>query len=455
MNSKTPIKSKSDILEFFHNSSVQNHELLIGLEVERSAVYDKDLSPVQYSGPSGYLAILKKLTEEVGWKITKKESNGDITAIKRGGSEIHIEDDGRLELVSKPRKGLFSLCREYQMHAREIDEISKEFGIRWISMGQQPFAKNKEITYAFAQKHKIYYDHFQKHFPDFQKNPFKTWEKRDNSIHVSLGYTSEKDAIEKFQTLLKISPILTAMFANSPLDVKKFSSFHTNRAHTASLCCPHRTRPQKAFFEKDFSFEGWVDFLLDLPMRRIERKWEQIYIPLSFRDFLKNGFKKYVPRIEDFYLHIKSFWGEVRIKHYIEYRGFDTVPPHLLPSIPAIIRALTLNSDVMQECQNLVKNWTFADHLEMREKVYRHALQAETPDGNKVLDLAKELLKIASFSLKERHREMKGRIDASRFLWPIKEYILVREQSPAEYVMEMWNGDWHRNQRKLIEWSEK
>ena len=159
MRSKTPIKSKSDILKFFHNASVKNHELLIGLEVERSAVYDKDLSPVQYSGSSGYLAILKKLVEEVGWKIINKEANGDITALKRGGSEIHIEDDGRLELVSKPRKGLFSLCREYQMHSREIDEISKEFGIRWISMGRQPFATNNEIKFARPAYLSKYHNH--------------------------------------------------------------------------------------------------------------------------------------------------------------------------------------------------------------------------------------------------------------------------------------------------------
>jgi len=63
-------------------------------------------------------------------------------------------------------------------------------------------------------------------------------------------------------------------------------------------------------------------------------------------------------------------------------------------------------------------------------------------------------LNIASFSLQKQHREKKKRVDASRFLWPIKEYIFVREQSPAEYVMEMWNGKWHKDPRKLLEWSE-
>ena len=60
MNSKTIIRSKSDILKFFYNAAVPKKELLIGMEVERSGVYDADSSPVQYSGTSGYLAILKK-----------------------------------------------------------------------------------------------------------------------------------------------------------------------------------------------------------------------------------------------------------------------------------------------------------------------------------------------------------------------------------------------------------
>lgn len=454
MSDKTTIRSKSDLLSFFYDAAVPKKELLIGLEVERSGVFDADLSPVQYSGAHGYLAILKKLVEEVGWKIVNQDENGNIRILRRGGSEIHIEFDGRLELVSKPRKGLFSLCREYQMHAREIDEISKEFGIRWASIGWQPFSKTNDIDFAFPSEFNSARKHYIKQYPDWKKNIYAGWEKKNDAIHVNFGYTSEKNAIEKFQTLLKISPILVAMFANSPINTGKFSGFLLNRPHSTFQLCPQKTQIQKIFFEKNFNFEKWVDFLVSLPMRRIERKGKQIFVPLLFKDFLKNGFQKYIPHIDDFYLHIKSVWNEARIKHYLEYRGFDTVPPHLVPSIPAIIRALTLNSSVMQECQNLVRKWTFSDHLEIREKVYKHALQAETPNGGKVLDLAKELLEIASFSLKEQHKEKKDRVDASRFLRPIKEYIFVREQSPAEYVMEMWNGEWHRNPRKLLEWSE-
>jgi len=455
MREKKSIRTKADILKYFQNASVPRKELLIGLEVERSAVFDKTLEPVQYSGGSGYLAILKKLVEEVGWIIINQDKEGNIKVLKRGGSEIHVEDDGRLELVSKPRKGLYSICREYQMHAREIDEISKGFGVRWISMGRQPLAKNKEINFAFPSDIREFHDHCQKHFPGFQKNKFFEWEKKDNSVHVNFGYSSEKDAIDKFQTLLKVSPILVAMFANSPLNAGRFTGFLDKRFHDNLSSCPDRTKIQKIFFERNFTFEKWIDYLLDLPMWKIKRKGKDIFIPLKFKDYLKTGFKNHTANVSDIHTHIQSVWSEVRIKKYMEYRGIDCVPLHLIPSIPAIIRSITLSPDVMKECQSLVKKWTFNDHLEMRERISKDALQAETPDGGKVLDLAKELLNIASYSLRERHKQMRGRVDATRFLWPIKEYIFVREQSPAEYVMEMWNGEWHRDPRKLLEWSEK
>ena len=75
MNSKKPIRSKSDILEFFEAASLPRKELLIGLEVERSAVFDRDLSPVQYAGPHGYLAILKKLVDTILSKGGSKDPN--------------------------------------------------------------------------------------------------------------------------------------------------------------------------------------------------------------------------------------------------------------------------------------------------------------------------------------------------------------------------------------------
>jgi len=90
MDGKTIIHSKKDILKFYQESAVSRRELLIGIEVEQSGVYSENLSPVPYSGKNGYLAILKKLVSEMGWKVVKEE-DGNIVSLKRGESYLHIE----------------------------------------------------------------------------------------------------------------------------------------------------------------------------------------------------------------------------------------------------------------------------------------------------------------------------------------------------------------------------
>lgn len=444
-----PIKNKNDLVHFFDDAAVPSHELMMGIEVERSGVFDKDLSPVPYLGSKGYLAILRKLNQEMGWEIMQEE-NGNIVSLRRGESYLHIEDDGRIELASKPRLRLKNLVREFHMYDREIREISKIFGVRWISTGWQPFAKTKDIQWCPRKRGESLRNLI------FSKNKKygEQWLKKTNSVHVNFGFTSEEDAIQKFQTIYKVSPILIAMFANSALNAKKFSGYMENRFRVSQFE-PKRTHIQKAFLEEDFNFEKWIDFLLNTEMMSIDRGGKDIFLnQKTFGDFLKNGHGKIKPQMKDFTLHLKSIWNECRIKNYLEYRGIDCVPPHLIESIPALIRGITLDADTMEAVQNLTKGWTFEDHQKVRDNVCKNALQAEIPDGGKILTLAKELLEIANIALKNAQKKWQLRHDNTRLLWPIKEYVFVREQSPAEFTMEMWNGEWRKDPYKLLEWSE-
>ena len=449
MLSNTPIENKADIFAFFEASAVPRNELKIGIEVERSGIYIKTLKPVGYDDKHGYHAVLKRLVGEAGWKVTEQDEVGNIFALRRGESEIHTEMDGRLELASRPRKRLKSLVRDFIMYEQEIDVISRDFGIQWVSTGMQPFAKLSEIPWlkkTRAQKLRTF----------FQKNGVSadTWLKKTNSVHVNFGYTSENDAIAKFQTLFTVTPILAAMFANSPLNNGKFSGFMTSRLADTQNFFPERNRLREHFLKEDFDFTKWIDFVCSLPMIYIERK-DKI-IPMmgkTFADFLQNGHRRHRAKIKDFALHIKSCWTEIKLKEWLELRTIDCVPPHLLPSIPVLIRGLTLNADTMQATRKLMKKYSFAEHCEITNEANKKALAAVLPDGTKMLDLAKELLEIANYTLKKAQKKPGTRYDSSRFLWPIKKYVFVREQSPAEFVMEMWNGKWHRDPRKLLEWS--
>lgn len=449
VSSKSKIlKSKQDITKFYQDASVPHKDLMLGIEVERSGVFSDTLKPVNYK--DGYSKILKKLVDELGWKIVDKDEKGNIFALKRGQSYLYTETDGRLELASIPRRTLFALSREYRIHDNELNHIAKTFGIRWTSMGCPPFAKINEVKFSPNKRAQF----LKRFFLNYNQGHF--WLQKTNGIHVNLGFSSENNAIQKFQTLTRIAPILSAMFANSPLNCGRYSGFLCKRINVSQNFAPERVGIRKEFFDENFDFERWVNYVINQPVLYIEKKNQFIDLEgTTFKDYMQKGFKGYYPTKKDYFLHLKSIWTDVRIKRQIEVRSFDTVPPALVLSTAAVVKGLTLNSDVMTAVNKIMEKVSFSDYCNLKDDVSKFGLQADLK-GKKVLDYAKELLELASVSLKKHSTTNKFTSrDESRFLWPIKEYIFVREQSPAEYVMEMWKKSWHHNPHKLLEWLEK
>jgi glutamate--cysteine ligase len=73
--------------------------------------------------------------------------------------------------------------------------------------------------------------------------------------------------------------------------------------------------------------------------------------------------------------------------------------------------------------------------------------------GVRLLDIAKELLKISHSGLKEQRQFNQDGEDESVHLEPIMELIIEDEMCPAEIIIKNWNGNWHRSINKLIEYT--
>jgi len=75
--------TRKNILEYFKNGESKNE--LVGLEVEKIGIRFPAGEPVLYKGKNGFLAILGKMYEELGWKITKKN-----VLIKKADSKVRV-----------------------------------------------------------------------------------------------------------------------------------------------------------------------------------------------------------------------------------------------------------------------------------------------------------------------------------------------------------------------------
>ena len=100
--------------------------------------------------------------------------------------------------------------------------------------------------------------------------------KRSCTSQVNFDYFSEEDMINKFRVLLNFESIGTAIFANSPFDEGKPSKYKSLRSHFWHYTDKDRTGIIPFVFDKNFNFETYTDYALNVPMYFIKRNNQYI-----------------------------------------------------------------------------------------------------------------------------------------------------------------------------------
>lgn len=436
---------KKDLKEYFIKSCKPKEQHLIGIEVEKFGVHADTGRAIVYFEENGSRAIQAKLIEELGWKVTEWQEKY-MTEIERCCTRLTLENDGTLELSGKPHKNIHDLSREFRLHQNEVNEISKLFKVSWLGIGNQPFSALEDIQLIRPARYAI--------IENFLKGRGKSgdeWLKKSASIQGNVDFSSEEDAMRKFQTLLRIAPILSAMFANSPLNNGKLTGYLSYRTHVLQDVDPERFNLRKEFFSKNMDFDEWIEYCLSLPLLFIQRDAEWIPIEkCTFGNFLEKGYNGHRATLEDWILHLSVVYPDARLRSYIELRSCDSLPPKLVPSFAAMVKGLVYDDNSPDLIAKITKAWTFTDHAESREAIAREGLYAKVA-GRRILDYARELIVLATENLKKQSMAAKIE-DESVYLQPIKEFVMVQEKSPARVIAEKWEGEWQKNPQQLIDW---
>lgn len=444
--------SYKDLKKFFHNSINLKKKKLIGIEAEKIGLNSKTGKSAKYTGKNGYLAILGKIYEELGWKITKQEGKF-ILQMERCGASLNLESDGRIELAGSTHESIHDLAREFRIHQNEITEISKACGVDWLGIGYHPVSKNQDIEDLPVER-KDQIVNYLKDIKERSRNDFGlAWYKKTAGIHVNIDYFSEYDFALKAKTFYRLVPILIAIFANSPFSKKEFTGFMSYRYHVTLNTGIERFRIDKKLYESEFSFDDWLEHVLSLPVLFLKKGENWINPQMSFAAFMERGYRGHIATQSDYEMHTKSLWKDIKLKNVIELRCFDSLPPSLVPAVAALIKGLAYDSEALNAARELTKNWSFVDYQSLQEDAAKYGLQASY-QGTKLLEFAKELISIAESALKkERIVDAYGH-DESKFLEPIKEYIFVKEKSPAEWLVQQWEGEWRNNFYPVFEWAQ-
>ena len=443
-NSSSERITEKDLEGYFSGFAKACDKMQVGLEAEFFAVDKISGKGLPYNGNPGVQAMLLELSNRFQYERILESEN--IIALKRGAKMVTLEPGGQIELSAPPVTDVFEIEKQVQDFVQELVSLKDVFPTAaWISLGMQPFSSLKEVTWVPKERYSIMWEHFKTHGKQSHEMM-----KRTGTNQVSVDYPSEEFAMASLRIVLALTSIVSAIFANSSISDGKPNGFMTRRIDIWNHTDPDRAGLLPQFTEPNKTFKDYLDYLLDMPMMFLVR--DQKWLPIkgtSFRKFIQKGYAGYHATRDDFELHLSGTFPEARLKQYLEIRGADAQSPDLIPAIPAFWKGILYNCDARDEAWKMVSFAKPEERMQLHLEVARKGLKAELA-GKPIFPLAKELVDLSCASLAKQKQSSDQKSECV-FLERIRESIMRPEKSPAEILLEKWEGEFAQKPERLVE----
>lgn len=438
MDKLPPVENRQQLVDWLAAGSRPPEQWRMGTEHEKFGFQLDDLRPLSYEGDQGIRAMLEGLTR-YGWQPVLE--GGNPIALTSDDGSITLEPGGQLELSGALRENVHQTCDEVHRHLAQVKAVANELGIGFLGMGFQPKWGREDIDWMPKARYKI----MRQYMPQVGRLGIDMMI-RTCTVQTNLDFGSEADMVKKFRVSLALQPVATALFANSPFTDGKPNGYLSYRSYIWTQTDPNRTGMLPFVFEDGMGFEGYVDYMLDVPMYFVMRDGRYVDAAgQSFRDFLSGKLPALPgekPTMHDWEDHLTTVFPEVRLKRFLEMRGADGGPWGSLCALPAFWVGLLYDSSSLDAAWDLVSDWTEAERAALRATVPEKGLT--TPFRNETLrEIAIRTLEIAAEGLRARGQKNRNGNDERVFLNPLQE-TAESGLSPADVKLsayhERWNG---------------
>ena len=422
--------TRAHLLHSYESYGTPRERWLIGGEYER-AVVRGDGRAVGYHDPDGIRWVLEQLSARTGWKPYFEGENP--IALFGEGASITLEPGGQVELSGAPFARLGDLAAELKRNRDHLVALSEGHDHRWIACGLTPYARIADIPFVPKGRYVV----MREYLPTY--GDLAHWMMKGTcSVQANFDYADEADCARKFRVALDLSPLNTAIFANSPLAEGKDTGFASYRGHVWTRTDPARTGFPPSV-RAGYSHAAWIEYLLDVPMMfyRPAGQWAHAN-GVTFRRWMEEGIDGTFPTEDDWVLHQTSVFPEVRVKRTIELRGADVVSVDLSVAFAALWTGVLYGPGALEAALSLAAAFTSAGASLGESHEDRHCASAQsglraTMAGHPAADWARELGEIGRQGLVEIGEDV-------TLLDPLLER-LAAGRSPAEDVREAWARD--------------
>lgn len=430
------------LTDIFHSGCTTKER--IGVELEKIPVNKKTFKASPYKDVARFLLEYKNLPEKE-WEGVYE--NGALLGLKNNQGTISLEPGSQTEISLNPEEKIGEIKKILDNYNKTTRKIGEESGVLWMGYGIQPVSTYKNMNIIPKKR----YEYMTKYLPTVAKKPLVMM-RETSGIQASFDYKSEEDAMRKLQFSLKLSPFISAAFANSPIRNGRLTRYKSYRASSwletdndrCGLISPK-------VFKEGFTFSDYTQILLDVPMIFIERKLcgdvkSAVKVEnITFRQFMKNGYNGFHAEKDDWALHLSLYFPDVRLKSYLEIRNHDNQRSPLICAVPAFWKGLIYNTDAMNAVDEILKDFKYFDFEHLRQVTPRKGLDMKIKNKS-LKDIVKEFVGISYQSLKAAN-------DGEEvFLTPLKE-IIDKGLTPADIIIDRWENDWGKDISKLVEYS--
>ena len=263
---------RDQLVANYHAWGRPKTSFLVGAEFERHLLRPGG-NPVPYFGEHGVAWLLDRFAAE-GWAPYHEGDN--IIALYRGASSITLEPGSQFELSTAPYQTVGEVAKEALAFAEDVDRLAAGAPVHQAMLGFTPFATIPDIPWTPKGRYVVMREHLAQTgvlAHHMMKGTCAT--------QASFDFADEADAAAKVRLGIALGPLTTALFANSPIADGRPNGYASFRGHIWTRTDPVRTGFPDAAAE--FSFERWVDWMLDVPMMFVKHggKW----VPSGGRTF--------------------------------------------------------------------------------------------------------------------------------------------------------------------------
>ncbi len=403
-------------------------KVLVGLEHEK-ILFRRDTSgPVPYEGANGIGEIFRAFAAKGISEFREGPDRPPIAGIGPTGASVTVEPGGQFEFSGSPFPTARAAHAENLHHLAQLREFGGLLGYGVAFVGYRPFGQLKDMPWMPKLRYAAMRESLGNSGALARDMMLMT-----ATGQVNLDWTSEEDAAEKVTAAARVTPILVALYANSPIIDGKYSGFASYRSHVWTQVDASRTGYPDCIIDGGFTYARYVDWALDAPLLFLRRNAGYVRPAQTFRQLLASGWDGAPLRLSDWSDHLTTMFPEVRVKHVFEVRGADCASPALTGSLLALLRGLLYAPSARRDLLKLLPYESPEGHRSLHLRAQREGLRAKAGPAS-LLEIAREVLELATKGLREIDSEDLPLLEPLRA-------IAASGRAPADEFLEAFARD--------------